>query len=440
MTLDEILNSMLTEGNLEQILMYFPLVIIGFSILIMLLLYIKNNSKTVQSFLSEFRVKSKLQLRRLYYRIKKQNITKKKENKYEREINKILKYKDPTQAMDELLLMINQYFAEMMAMDYIFTYEEIISKLEKQRKTHLKKFFEKLSNITFSKDEISKKELKTIAEEFLSIVKKRIERERQRRSKFAPFFKYIRKFNQFRKELRKAIRSKESWEEKVNIAIQLSLMKIWKSIWTPIKNTFTPTKVPKKVSFENILKEVKEKKKETKLFDDERPTVEGLFYFLYLMLRKRLHEKKRIDEIYNKILKGQEILAKKKYVIRAEEIYKSIIPLYNSLSEKNKKTILPKIIGFYENIKDCIKFQKAMKDLLYLKKAIRSKKKENIQRLYKEVSKIYQELPQDYKSEIYEHYLEISQELNGEKKEEIKNKPKKQGGEEENATTNTNKI
>ncbi|MCG2718213.1 MAG: hypothetical protein L6408_05190 [Nanoarchaeota archaeon] len=156
----------------------------------------------------------------------------------------------------------------------------------------------------------------------------------------------------------------------------------------------------------------KRKKGLKKIFDEEQPTVEGFFYFIYLVLRKKLMEERKVKEINNIIKKGRTTLLEKGDVIQVRELYNLLIPLYNSLSDKNKRKILKKIVLFYEDINDVMKFQKSMMYLLQLKLALGSKNSERARQFYSKVSELYEQMPSKYKNEIYEQFLGLEKELN----------------------------
>ncbi len=409
MVLDEIINS-IVEMNVEQLLLYFPIFIIGIGFLVIIITYIKNNWKTISDKFSKLKIKLRPTIAP-----KKTKITLGEKQKlkidYAKEVEKILGEKDPTKAMDKLSILVNQYFSSLFNLHYTFTYEELIDEMKKRGKEGLKEFCENLLRIEFSKNEVSKRELEGIVEDFLGIIKEyplKTEGLLQRR-----FFEKIRFFNslkRFKRELQKELEKRKTVEEKVEGVVE----KTGKTVYTALKGYFSPAKVPKKVSFDALLDDVKERKKKTvleRMFYGEKPTLESFFYFIYLILRKSLVEKKKVKEIEDLIKKGERELETGN-VTSAQALYDSIVFLYNSISNKDKKKIYLKISSFYNDIVDCIRFQKAMMGILQLKLALKSRKIETAQQSYSAVSKLYEELSSKYKNEVYKHFLDLEKEIN----------------------------
>ncbi|MDP2908888.1 MAG: hypothetical protein Q8N77_03715, partial [Nanoarchaeota archaeon] len=217
--------------------------------------------------------------------------------------------------------------------------------------------------------------------------------------------------SRFKKELQRELEKKKTIQDKVSKAIE----KTAETVWDSVRGYLSPVSIPKKVSFNKVLKDVKQNKQEKSfksLFDEEQPTLEGFFYFIYLTLRKGIKENKKINEINNIITCGRKLLSEKKDVIQAETLYYSLIPICNSLSDKNKRRTFKEIVLFYEDIQNAVNLQKAMRYLLQMKLALKSKQTIKAKQAYMEVSKIYEQLPSCYKNEIYEQFLDLEKELN----------------------------
>jgi hypothetical protein len=397
-------------GNVEQLLLYFPIIIIGIGVLIMLGMYAKDHWHAVLNWTSELKkiktAKSKRPTKMLGKRIEeKQKIN------YKTEVGKILEEKNTIKSMDRLLILINQYFAQILGMQQAFTYEELIKEFEKKEKTNLKEFCEALLRIEFSKNEISREELEGIANEFLEITKTHIFRFELYKPGFIKRIKIFNRLSRFKKELQRELEKKKTIQDKVSKVIE----KTTEAVWGPVKGYFSPVSIPKKVSFNKVLSDVKQNKQEKSfksLFDEEQPTLEGFFYFIYLTLRKGIKENKKINEINGVIIQGRKLLSEKKDVIQAETLYYSLIPICNSLSDKNKRKTFKKIVLFYEDIQNAVNLQKAVRYLLQMKLALKSKQTIKAKQAYLEVSKIYEQLPSHYKNEIYEQFLDLEKELN----------------------------
>ncbi|MBM3199925.1 hypothetical protein FJZ53_03220 [Candidatus Woesearchaeota archaeon] len=406
MALDDVITSLM-EGNLEQLLIYLPIAIIVVGALVMLLIYLKDNWGVI------FDRFSKLKTRAIQTRPKKSGEPQEvRKIDYEQEVDEVLKEQEPMKAMGGLSVLINQYFAQLLGLHGMFTHDELIDELEKKNKVNLKSFCEKLLELEYSKDEITKKELETIANEFLSIVKKHSPKSSITHPReFVKESKLFEGLKRFKSELLRDLEKKTTLEDKLGKVID----KTFQEIWGFIKEHFTPVNVPKKVSFNVVLEDVGAKKKQKVLkniLSEERPTVESFFYFIYLAFRRRIRENKRVNNINRMLSQGKDALSKKKRdVLKAQQIYSSIIPVYNALSEKGKDKMLPKIVLFYEDINNAVNFQKAMMQLLQLKLALRSNEQKQAMQYYLEVSKIYEQLPQQYRNEIYEQFLSLEKEL-----------------------------
>ncbi|MBU4502880.1 MAG: hypothetical protein KKA79_09870 [Nanoarchaeota archaeon] len=413
MVLDDVINTII-EGNIEQLLLYLPIFIIGIGFLILVGPYIKNHSGTVKntfsSLLSKFKRKpqgSEIK------KIKEKLEDKEQKIDYTKEVERVLKEKNPAADMDNLLILINQYFSQLLNLRYVFTYEELIKELEKRRKSRLKEFCENLLELEFSKNEVSRAELESIAYEFLNIIKKHPLKwlKKPAPKEFIKRIKFLNRLRRFKKELQRDLEKKKTIQDKIDKVIE----KIIKTVWKSIKHHFASTKIPKKVSFNAVLEDVNKherKKGLKKIFDEEHPTVEGFFYFIYLVVRKKLREERKVKELNNIIKEGRTALLEKGDVIQVRELYNLLIPLYNSISDKNKRKILKKIALFYEDINDIMKFQKAMMYLLQLKLALGSKNSERARQFYSKVSELYEQMPSKYKNEIYEQFLGLEKELN----------------------------
>lgn len=409
MIIDDLINMLMT-GNVEQLLLYFPIIIIGIGVLIMLGMYAKDHWHVVLNWISELKniktAKSKRQTKTLGKRIEeKQKIN------YKTEVKKILEEKNTTKAMDKLLILINQYFAQLLGVQQAFTYEELIKEFEKKGKTNLKEFCEDLLRIEFSKNEVSREELVGIINEFLEITKTHILRFELYEPGFIKRIKIFNRLSRFKKELQRELEKKKTIQDKISKVIE----KTTEAVWGSVKDYFSPVIVPKKVSFDIVLEDIKRSKQEKSfksMFDEEKLTVEGFFYFVYLILRKGIKESKKINEINDVITQGRKLLSEKKDVIQAETLYYSLMPMYNSLSDKNKRKTFKKIVLFYEGIQNAINLQKAMRYLLQMKLALESKQTLKAKQAYLEVSKIYEQLPSCYKNEIYEQFLDLEKELN----------------------------
>jgi len=406
MILDDMIRS-IVEGDIEQILTYLPILIIIISTSILAGFYLTKSWPNLLDMMLRFVSKHK-QVRPkkiIDAKQEKQNVD------YPREVDNILKEKDASKAMDGLSVLINQYFSQLFNLHGTFTYEELINEMEKRNKTNLKEFCENLIKIEFSKNEISRKELEEVADDFLSLIKTRSLRLIISPKRLVRKFKTIESFKRFKRELQRDLEKEKTIQDKIIRFVE----KISKSSWSSVKGYFSPTKVPKKISFEEVLEDVmrqKTKKSLGTIIVEDKPTVEGLLYFIYLALRKRLRENKKLNEINQIIENGKQILSEKQDVIQAETLYYSIIPIYASLPDKEKKRILAKIVLFYESINEVIKLQEATRYLFQLKLALESKEREKAEQLYLIVSKIYEQLPAEYKNEIYARFLDLEKRLN----------------------------
>lgn len=403
--LDDIINS-IVGGNIEQLLLYFPIFIIGIGLLVLIIFYVKDRWHIILGWSLKFKEKAKKS--KIKKVIKKVEETRKVD--YKKEVENLLKDKDSTKAMDRFLVLINQYFAQLFNLHPVFTYEELINELEKKKKVDLKTFCEKIVRIEFSKNEVSRQELESIANEFLNLTKTPSLRLKLPSPKFIKNIKLFEKLKRFKEELQSDLEKEKTFEDKIEMVIE----KVTKSSWGLIKGYFSSTKVPKKVSFDAVLEDVKQHKtSKGTLFDEDRqPTIEGFFYFIYLRVRKKIRENEKVNEINSIIKQGAYVLLEKRDVIEAQDLYYSLIPLYNSLSDKQKSRMLPKIVLFYEDINNAINFHKAMMYMLHLKLALKSKENTIAEQLYSEVSKIYEQLPSQYKNNLYEQFLDLEKELN----------------------------
>lgn len=406
MILDNIIRS-IAEGNIEQILLYLPIFIILIGTSILAGIYLRDSWPTLLNMLLRLISKAR--------RVKPQRIVEVKEEKqkidYPREIEDLLKEKDSSKAMDRLSVLINQYFAQLFNLHEVFTYEELISELEKRKKINLKEFCEKLVRIEFSKNEVSRKELEDISDEFLSLIKKPSLRLIISPRRLVRKFKIIENFKRFRKELQRDLEREKTIQDKIVKFVE----KIVTSSFGLVGGYFLPAKTPKKVSFEAVLEDVRQQKTKRSfrtIIAEDKPTVEGLLYFVYLAIRKKLRENQKLSEINQIIKQGKQSLLEKQDVIQAETLYYSLIPIYVSLPDESKKKILPKIVLFYESINDVVKLQEAVRYLFQLKLALESNEKERAEQFYWMVSKIYEQLPAEYKNEIYEQFLGLERELN----------------------------
>lgn len=402
----------LAEGNIEQLILYFPIFVIGLGVLILIAVYMKGILKGLSGLLPNLKGIS-LPLPRFKFKKPKrqlEGITGLEESiNYQKEVGEIRKITNPTKAMDELSILINQYFSQLFDLHHIFTYEEIIKRLEKGGKIKLKEFCENLLHTQFSKNVVSKEELESIAQEFLEITKKYpIKIFESKKLKKRKSFVRLRRF---KKELQREWGKGKNLEDKLDKII----IKTGKTGWNFTKSFFFSTKVPKTVSFKAVLEDIKKyEKKEgiTKIFKEDKPTVEGFFYFIYLTLRKGMMERGKIKKIKGIIKGGETVLSKKRDVIRAQAMYNTIIPVYNSLSFKSKEKILPKIVFFYEEITNCMKFQKAMMYLLQLELSLKAKDNEKAKQFYFIIAGIYEQIPSQYKNVIYERFLNLEKEFN----------------------------
>lgn len=355
MALDEIINS-IVEGGVEQILLYIPILIIGIGCFVLIIFYLKDHWKAFADKISKLKKQPSKPKQ-------PDNRAKKKPGvDYKKEVEEITAKKNPTDAMDELLGLINKYFSQLLDMHYTFTYEELIEKLEKEKKVRLEGFCEKLLQIEFSKDEVTRKELKDIASEFLKIMKEYPLKKGEQPSKnLLERIKIFNKLKRFTGELKKDLEKEKTVVDKFSKAIG----KTSKTIWDSTKDYFASTKTPRKVSFHKVLKDAEERKRKPffeRIFHEEKPTIEGFFYFLYLLVRKKITEKKKMDKLNDLIKRGQKML-KGEEISRARAIYNSIIPLYNSLAPKNKRKMLPRIVKLYLEISKNYKKARSKKKL-----------------------------------------------------------------------------
>lgn len=288
MALDEIIRSVV-EGDVEQLLIYIPIFIIGIGFLIILITYVKDNWKTLSDKLS------KLKKRRKPLSEEQQKI----EVDYKKEIENILEKNNPTKAMDGLSVLINQYFLDLFDMHHspAFAYEELIDELEKKGKPQLKGFCENLLRIEFSKNEVSREELEKVAYQFLDITKEYPLKKAEQISskKFIQRINFFKRLSRFKRELQKDLEKKKTFKDKLNKVIE----KTSKTIWKSVKDCFSSTKVPKKVSLTTVLEDVNQsrQKKESKaIFGEDRLTIEDFFYFLYLLIRKKIRKEKGKEE------------------------------------------------------------------------------------------------------------------------------------------------
>ena len=309
MALDEIINA-IAEGGIEQLLLFFPILIIGIGLLVIAIPYIKGNWQTILSKLSKFKKKPIPSIsKKIQSPIEKKQ---KPEINYQKEVEEILKEKYSAKAMEKLSVLINQYFSQLFNLRHVFTYEELINEMERKGRVKLKEFCENLLQIEFSKNEVSRRELENIAHNFLKITKEHPSEEikegvSKKPDKRAKFFNWLRRF---KRELQRDLEKERTLEDKLERIIE----KVGKSIWDFIKKFFSSTKVPKKISFKILsegVKQHKPKKGLKAIFGDESPTIESLFYFIYLTMRKRIREKKKIKEIKEVIKRGQFNLLKK---------------------------------------------------------------------------------------------------------------------------------
>lgn len=408
----------IVEGNIEQLLIYFPIFIIGVGLLVLLVISIKDSLKNVSGFLPSFRDISppSFKFKKPSFRFirpKKKRVEERveKEVDYKKEIDKVLKEKSSIKAMESLSILINQFFSHLLGLHYAFTYEEVIKKLEAGGKKGLKEFCEKLQQAHFSKDAVSREEVENIAYEFLDITKKYGPKGEQLTKKAVKKSKLLIQLKRFKKELQREWGKGKNIEEKLDKVVG----KTGETVWDGVKGYFLPTKTPRTVSFNAVLKDIKKherKKGLATIFEEDYPTVEGFFYFVYLVLRKRIMENKKLNKIKGFIKEGQDILSTKMDVIQAQGVYTTLIPLYNSLSTENQKRILPKIVLFYEDINNCMKLQKAAMYLFHLELALKSHDGEKAKYFYSEVSKLYEQIPSQYKNKIYELFLNLEKKLN----------------------------
>lgn len=410
MSLDSIIKS-IVEGNVEQLLLYFPILIIGVGFLILITTYIKDHWKAISEKFKLSKLKKKTKLALSKKTAKGITARLKQKTDYKKETENILREKDPAKAMDRLSILINQYFSDMFDLHHAFTYEELISELEKKGRTQLKEFCENLLHIEFSKNEVSREEIESTAHEFLNIIKKHPPKQTGIPTQKS-LFKRIKFFNQlkrFKKELLIDLEKQKTIQGK----LEKFIGKTSSSVWTSIRSYLLPAKVPRKVSFNKVLEDVnkhKPKKGLESFFDEDNPTVESFFYYAYLLIRKKVKERKKVKQIKEMLKKGHELLEERD-VIHAEETYNLIVQVYNSLSEEDRRKIFHKIVSFYEDITDCIKFQKAMMYMLQLKLALKSGN-EKARQFYSKISETYEQLPPKYKNEIYEQFLNLEKELN----------------------------
>lgn len=335
-----------------------------------------------------------------------------KTDDYKKEIEEILKEKSPTEAMNRLSMIINQYFSKLFDLHYVFTYEEMIKKLKKDGKIRLKEFREKFLSLQFSKNVVSKEELENITYEFLEIIEKHpLKKWEQPPKKAIRKIKFFIRLRRFKKELQREWRRGKTFEEKLDKVVG----KTGKTLWGDVRGYFSSTKTPRTVSFNAVIEDIKKYNKKrglTAIFEEDQPTVEGFFYFIYLIFRKRLMETKKIKKIKSIIEGGHSILLEKMDVIQAKATYNMILPIYNSLSTENQKRMLPKIVLFYEDINNCIKFQKARMYLSHLESTLKDRDSKKAKQFYSEVSKLYEQMPPHYKNIIYEQFLNLEKEFN----------------------------
>ena len=102
--LDDLLTR-LAEGNTEQILFYTPFLIIGLGILIMILIFIIRKLGNFSGFFAKLKEKFKSGKSKP---VKSKTALKEKKKDYKKLVSNALKITDPTKAMDELLIIINQ--------------------------------------------------------------------------------------------------------------------------------------------------------------------------------------------------------------------------------------------------------------------------------------------------------------------------------------------
>lgn len=408
MAVDDIINSIMA-GNLEQLLLYFPIIIIGIGALVMLGMYSKDHWHTVLNWIFELKeLKAKKSKRQT--KTTGKEIGEKQKINYKTEVQKILEEKNTTKAMDKFSILANQYFAQLLGLQQAFTYEELIKEFEKKEKKDLKEFCEDLLRIEFSKNEVSREELIGITNKFLKITKIHVLKFELYKPRLIKRIKIFNRLSRFKKELQIELEKKKTVQDKISKVIE----KTTEAVWDSIRDYFSPVIVPKKVSFNTVLEDVKQNRQEKSfksIFREEKLTVEGFFYFMYLTLRKKIKENKKIDEINKVIIQGRKLLSEKKDVIQAKALYYSLIPAYNSLSDKNKRKIFTKIVLFYEGIQNAVNLQKAMRYLLQMKLALESKQVLKAKQAYAEVSQIYKQLPSYYKNEIYEQFLDLEKEL-----------------------------
>jgi len=408
--LDDLLTR-LAEGNTEQILFYTPFLIIGLGILIMILIFIIRKLGNFSGFFAKLKEKFKSGKSKP---VKSKTALKEKKKDYKKLVSNALKITDPTKAMDELLIIINQYFSQLFNLKNVFTYEELISKVEENVKNvKLKEFCEKLINIGFSDNEVSREELEDIAKNFIILTKKHPLHTglRPRPKAYLNKLKIFRRFRRFRKELKAELSKKKTIKEKTDKVIE----KTGKTIWDSVKQKLWHTKVPKQVSFDNVISDIsknKQKDLKTVLKEEEKPTLESFFYFIYLFIRKRWAEQRNIRRINDIIIKGKHELMKKGDIAKAQELYYSIIPIYNALAEHNKEKTLQKIVLFYEEINKVMILQRIRIYILQIKLLVKSKDYMKAKNLYSEVTKLYQQIPSDYKNAIYDSILEMEKDIN----------------------------
>ena len=111
------------------------------------------------------------------------------------------------------------------------------------------------------------------------------------------------------------------------------------------------------------------------------------------------------------LVKGRKILSESQDAIKSRKIYMEILDLYNSLPPKDQKELLNKIVLFYEDLNELLKFQKANMYLLQLKMALKTNQKKQVAQFYSVISKLYGEMHPKYRNEIYNQFLEMELEM-----------------------------